>query len=368
MKKPLITIIPGVILLFPLMAFCQCSNSGTKNGSSFTNDNSIGSYAFSSPSNAGLSDGLLSSASATLTLLSANTQYLKATGFGFTIPNSASICGIEVEVEKSATGINLFASVTDNAVRLLKAGIPTGSNYAKPAKWSSSQNYFTYGGVTDLWGTTWTKADINAADFGVAFSAEINGLLSLLPSARIDNIRMTVYFNLVLPVGINNFTAEPGTGHNTDLKWIFDSDGSNRLLNVQRKSGNDEWKTITQFQAGGVTKQSSFHYTDTGCSDQQAWYRIEALSSEGTPTYSPIVNVKWGPGKFSIYPNPASNELFIDHPLNNSAIFCSGTDGRQWKLPIMVKGTEKSKLDIRQLPPGTYVLNVDGNRGIFIKR
>lgn len=368
MKRSLIVIALGISLNFPGLTFCQCSNSGAKNGSSFTNDNSAGPIPFTSPSSAGLPDGNLADASATASLFVATTQYLKTTGFGFAIPTNSSICGIVVEVEKSATGINLFANVKDNSVRLVKAGTPNGSDYAKTNKWTSTQTYYTYGGATDLWGTTWTKNDINAANFGVAFSAEINGLLSLFPSALIDHIRMTVYFNIVLPLSITSFRAGTDADHNAIIEWTYAGDHSGGQLNIQRRSGSLDWQTIKSYKPGEVSKEQSISYTDTGCHDQQAYYRMEVITGEGSINYSKIVTVKWLPGKFSVYPNPSSNEIYINHPVYSNVVYCTGTNGSPWRLPVLLRGTGKSQLDIRHLPPGTYVLNMDGERGIFIKK
>lgn len=368
MKKSFIAIAFISSLNLPGLAYGQCSNSGVKNGTSFTNDNSVGTIAFSSPSNASLEDGNLADASATASLFVANTQYLKATGFGFTIPGSSSICGILVEVEKGATGINILANVKDNAVRLVKAGSPTGSDYAKSTKWTSSQTYYSYGGTTDLWGTTWTRNDINASNFGVAFSAEINGLVSLFPSALIDHIRMTVYFNIVLPVSITQFIAETGSDHSANIEWAYAGDANSVQLNIQRRSGNQDWQTIKTYAPGEAIKEQSITYIDKGCRDQQAYYRMQVVSEDGFPSYSKIATVKWPLGKLKVYPNPSTNEIHINNPVYSAEVYCTGATGSPWRLPVLVKGTGKTQLDIRHLPPGTYVLNMDGMRGIFIKK
>lgn len=367
MKRTIIAIAIGMTLYFPHPVNSQTS-SGAKNGSVFTNDNSVGSFPFSSPSNAALSDGNVSAATATLSLLSANTQYLKASGFGFTIPNSSSITGIKVDVEKKATGINILANVKDNSVRLVKAGTPVGSNYAKSSSWSSSSSYFTYGGNNDLWGTTWTRTDINSGNFGIAFSAEINGLISLLPSAQIDHIRMTVYFNTILPVSISQFSVETGADHSANIAYSYTSDENTGHFNIQRKSGNADWQTIKTYKPGIVVKEQTITYLDTGCHDHQAYYRIEVVAGDGSPAYSKIITVSWAPGKFSLYPNPCTTEININHSVHAAIVYCMGADGSPWRLPVLLNGTEKAKLDIQRLPPGTYVLNIDGMRGIFIKK
>jgi len=367
MKRSIIAIMVSIMLGFPGRSLGQTS-SGAKNGSVFANDNSGGLIAFSSPSNAALSDGNVSSASATLSLFSANTQYLKATGFGFAIPGSSSITGIKVEVEKSATGITILATVKDNSVKLVKGGAIVGSDYAKTGNWSSTSSYFTYGANNDLWGTTWTRNDINASNFGVVFSADINVLAAVFPSAQIDHIRMTVYFNTILPISIKQFTAETGADHSANIEWAYAGEDNNGQLNIQRKSGNQGWKTIKTYKAGKILQDQSIKYTDADCTDPQAYYRMEIISGDGASTYSNIVTVKWAPRKFSLYPNPSTNDIYINQPVYSSVVYCTGTNGSPWKLPVLFKGTEETQLDIRQLPAGTYVLNIDGMRGMFIKK
>ena len=83
-----------------LSSFSQYSTQGPLSGSSFSDDNSIGNFAFSIPGYAVTSDDDRSSAKALLVLLNGNTHYLKVTGFNFSIPSLATITGIKVEVEK----------------------------------------------------------------------------------------------------------------------------------------------------------------------------------------------------------------------------------------------------------------------------
>jgi hypothetical protein len=350
-----------LLFVHPLTMFAQ-SSSGPYSGSTFSNDNSVGTIAFNSPSNAGTSDNILSSASATVSLFSDNTQYLKATGFGFALPNNSSVSGIRVEVEKSATGINIFATVKDNAVRLVKAGSPVGSDYGKTSNWSSSSAYYTYGGSSDLWGTTWSRTDVNSATFGVAFSAEINGLISVLPSAHIDHIRITVYFNIILPTKISSFSATTGKDHSAYLQWLCDDVNENSQLNVQRKTAKEDWKTIQSF------KEKSNGYIDTDCKSEQAQYRLQIQQADNSYTYSNIVSVSWEKNSFTIYPNPAKNEINVNLSVKSTFAYCNGTNGSRWRLPTIQSNDLVTKLDTHQLPPGTYVLNLNGKKQIFIKK
>lgn len=354
------------IIIYSNNSVAQCSNSGARSGSVFTDNNAIGSFAFSSPGNAATSDNISTSASAIASLFVGNTHYLEAKGFGFAIPSSASICGIVVEVEKNATGINLLASVEDNSVRLIKGGTITGNNYATSTKWTSSSSYYSYGGGTDKWGTTWSVADINSANFGVAFSAQISGLVSLFPSANIDHIRITVYFNIVLPVTISDFTATAKDDHTAHLQWKMLTSEENTTIDIERKTSISDWQTLhsTVYTKPGTDRQ--YEFIDSSCSPSQANYRLKIRSGHGDISYSNIISVRWDLPSLSFYPNPAKDEFFIWHVQSSQPVYCISADGRRWQLRKEKRG-QFIRANISHLPAGMYVVSVDGKRGLLMK-
>lgn len=93
-------------------------------------------------------------------------QYLYATNFGFSIPSGNTINGIAVAATYQNGG-------TDYTTKLLKAGSLVGSNLATGATSPTSATIVTWGGSSNLWGTTWTYSDINNSSFGVAFAINI---------------------------------------------------------------------------------------------------------------------------------------------------------------------------------------------------
>lgn len=163
-------------------------SQGPNNGSTFVGDSTVGTVDWTSPELAQLSDdqwayAYLSSGQ--------SSYYLKATGFGFTIPTGSTINGIVVEVERSRGGLGQDA--WDNSVKIVKGNTIQGNEKANSTEWPTSDTYITYGGSTDLWGLTWTVAQINASDFGFVISAK-----SITPggTSLIDHIRITVYYTL----------------------------------------------------------------------------------------------------------------------------------------------------------------------------
>lgn len=117
------------------------------------------------------------------------TDELNGAGFGMGIPSNAIIDGIKLEMEVASS--NRWGEPT-STMKLKKAGSLVGNN--KAGTGTVSSGVYTYGGSTDLWGTTWTPAEINAANFGFGFV----GALTSSPndfSLAIDFVRITVYWH-----------------------------------------------------------------------------------------------------------------------------------------------------------------------------
>ena len=124
----------------------------------------------------------------------ASTFDLDGQTFGFNIPSNAVIDGIKMEIEVSSSNLWLEPSGT---VKLKRAGATVGTNQAGLG--SSSSGVWTYGSSTNLWGTTWTPAQINAANFGFGFDATSSSSPNDFAIA-IDYVRITVYWHYSVDV------------------------------------------------------------------------------------------------------------------------------------------------------------------------
>ena len=94
----------------------------------------------------------------------------RLTGLGFAIPEYAIITGIEVQYTRGNAGSSTNGSYPD--IFLTKAGANAGvanndDAFVTPL---GSNGSITWGSSSDLWGTTWTPADINNALFGMQIS------------------------------------------------------------------------------------------------------------------------------------------------------------------------------------------------------
>jgi hypothetical protein len=116
---------------------------------------------------------------------------LTAFGFGYDLPASAVIDGIQLEYEVTASN-RWFESGSN--IKLAKAGAAVGTN--KAGAGSVASGVWVYGGPTDLWGTTWTPAQINAANFGAILNFDAVSSSPADYLMQIDFVRITVYYHL----------------------------------------------------------------------------------------------------------------------------------------------------------------------------
>jgi hypothetical protein len=137
------------------------------------------------------------------------TRYLQGTNYSFSIPSGSTINGIMVTINKNSSG-SQSPFLRDNVVKLIKGGAIVGNNKAVTGvDWTTgSLATTTYGSSTDLWGvTTWTPADINNANFGVALSAiNSNTNYNRDRTATVDYMQITVYYTVTV-YGCTDSTA-----------------------------------------------------------------------------------------------------------------------------------------------------------------
>lgn len=145
------------------------------------------SVAWTNPQNIEAADGNYA------TCLPGNgmTDDLIGQGFGFSIPSTAVIDGILLEINGSALtgGVENYTHVF-----LLKNSAITGNDKATGSL-AASPTTNSFGGSSDLWGTTWTASDINNANFGALANFTSNGTPP--GTVQIDFFRITVFYHNV---------------------------------------------------------------------------------------------------------------------------------------------------------------------------
>ena len=78
-------------------------------------------------------------------------------GYGLTLPTNATVRGIEVQVQAK---VNSTSSSPQMCVQLSSDGGTTWTSTKTTTTLTTSERTFTLGSTTDLWGRTWTAADL----------------------------------------------------------------------------------------------------------------------------------------------------------------------------------------------------------------
>ena len=198
----------------------SAATSGPNFAGSGTNVAGIGTYAWTVPANIVSNNNVY----ATVDLPgggTATSNYVAGRSYGFAIPTNATINGIQVVVGRYTSGTS-DPLIRDHVVSLVKGGVITGDNKAVTGtNWPTTEGAATYGSVSDLWGTSWTPADINSANFGVDLSAiNTNATPARNRTASVDYIQVIVTYTVdtvapvIAPHSTVTATADAlGSGH-----------------------------------------------------------------------------------------------------------------------------------------------------------
>ena len=127
------------------------------------------------------------------------TNYLVCTQLASAIPAGATINGITIKLERFNGEGGETTTITDSAIYLTKDGTNTvGSNKSSGATWGvTDPNSLsaTFGSSSDLWGTTFTAAEINASTFGVMISPNLNFSTGTGVGANVDIDQVVIDIN-----------------------------------------------------------------------------------------------------------------------------------------------------------------------------
>lgn len=118
------------------------------------------------------------------------TDLLVASNCGFTIPDNATIVGVQVDVRKKSTLPN---QVGDNLITL---GGDDLSDFT--IKWPTTFGISTYGGPSELWGLALTPADVNDPNFSFTLQAR-RVTVAQSPLINVDTVKITVFYQVSSP-------------------------------------------------------------------------------------------------------------------------------------------------------------------------
>lgn len=369
----------GAAMLFLFLTFisfqyarAQCNAVGPNSAATSANVSFTGSdYAFHNPVNVLTNDNTVASAASLASLFNKTTDYLQVKDFGFNIPTAASICGIEAQIVKSADDIDILiigAWVKDYNVRIIKNNSLAGNNKADGTEWPSSSTTANYGGVNDLWGTTWTPAEVNSNDFGLSIAAEIKTGIGLLPVVKVDYIGLTVHYldPTLLPAQAVQFTVTTGANNTAMLSWKQSSADEATSFIVERSVNGVKWETVN----GNTQKNNTaslFTLKDTKPLSGKSYYRLRMINAQGDAHYTSSLPFELTVGiSFNCYPNPFTSVIQVKGLVAGEQVAISNVLGQRVFLSAPAVNNSLT-ININDLQPGMYVISA-GNRRMKMEK
>jgi hypothetical protein len=251
------------------------------NPASATSCGSCSGRIWQNPGNVVSSDNSYATVNFPALNLNQSSQELRADHLGLAIPSNAVIEGITVRIERAVNQLRLI-NARDNSVQLMKAGLAVGANYAVGTGYVTTDTYHTYGSSNDLWGSTWTPAELNDPTFGVSYSVHRPAHL-FSQTARVDHIEVSVAYvaiDLTSPVGGENWVGgtthpitwnaedqDPGVDVSTiDLAYTTDGVNFTPIATGIPNTGSYDW-LVPNIASATVQVRATVHDGPTSASD-----------------------------------------------------------------------------------------------------
>lgn len=305
------------------------------------------------------SDIYFANAGFTTSGASLETAYLASAGVGSVQPTFTFAGTANRQV---ATTFTLqSATALDNSVRILKGGAITGNNLAQSTvTWPTTDTYATYGGVAELWGTTWTPADINSANFGVVFSAIQQSTGGTL---RVDHIRITVYATAPLPVELLYFKGKI-VDQEVLLEWETATEINNDFFTVEYSPNGTDFGAVETIQGAGDSKiPIKYVTTYDNIWYEKSYFRLKQTDFDRQFSYSDVISVETREliKDLSMFPNPANVSITI---LNSSEDDVAMRMISQTGIVVLDLKPQRhfQEIDISGMPNGLYVVELTRGR------
>lgn len=165
-----------------------------------------------------------------------------------------------------------------------------------------------------------------------------------------------------MPVTLVSFNTRL-EGSVVTLQWATSSEENSKGFEIERSANASVWTKIgfvpTLAPETGSSNLLYYHFADPTSIGRRTYYRLRMIDFDGKFTYSSIRVVTSENGAIIItYPNPAIDKLTIDGLSGSEAIKILDISGRTLIENLNNNGETKKTVNIRSLPNGTFLINI----------
>ncbi len=168
----------------------------------------------------------------------------------------------------------------------------------------------------------------------------------------------------VVPVELLFFKAQTNKDH-IILQWETNSESNNYGFEIERKAGNEDWRTIAFIQGCGTTNQTSkYSYTDNDIKNKKYQYRLKQIDNDGSFCICGFTSININqPLEYQItqnYPNPFNKTTKIKYKLSKASLVTIkiyNINGHKVRDDIKLfqeSGEYEHIINLDNLPSGIY--------------
>jgi hypothetical protein len=180
--------------------------------------------------------------------------------------------------------------------------------------------------------------------------------------------------NNALPISLINFDGKCD-GSMITLKWATASESNNKVFFLEESEDAIAWTTVKTIQgAGNSTTQKNYEERISSAFGGSSYFRLTQVDFNGSmQSFDPLfINCEESlSNEVSISPNPARDytnvSITTTEDLNaRLTLFSSSGQILFAKQLTLVKGVNNVRLDISDLPPGAYHMNIANDKRLEI--
>ncbi len=178
-------------------------------------------------------------------------------------------------------------------------------------------------------------------------------------------VELTITGNTV-PLQLLSFTGSVLQNGKNQLQWNTANEDNVDFFIVERSNNGNGYSTITRQTAIGHGN-NNYTIVDESPFAKINYYRLKMMDKNGHYTYSSIIRLKNNSNSgFSMFPNPAKNNLIVTHPIVPAESFIQiiQLDGKVvFKQNISI-GAVQTSIDISTLHQGLYLVYVYSDKEV----
>ncbi len=171
--------------------------------------------------------------------------------------------------------------------------------------------------------------------------------------------------NQTLPVELLSFDLL-SKGNVAKLTWKTAMEINNAGWYIQRSSNGFTWENVIWVEGNINTNNvTNYKYDDILEKQGLTFYRLEQVDLDGGKSYTEVKKVDYTIDNVSVYPNPTTDQLYVNGTEGNIAYKLFSGYGVQLSDGIKL---ENEPIDVSNLSSGIYFIEVNNKPYRFVKK